>query len=75
MARRLHLSKERLSELSSDDLAAMGGGMAQPTPPTPVPITYYCRPTLNVTQCVDVQSGKTACVTPILPTYYCTPMP
>jgi hypothetical protein len=73
MARRLQLKTERLAELSSDELAVLGG--AQPQPPTPVPFTYGCKPTIDVRKCIAVNSGKTECYYPLLPTYYCTPMP
>jgi hypothetical protein len=70
--RSLALRRERLAELSSDELVVMGGAVP---PPTPVPPTHYCKPTLDIRTCIAVQSAKVACVTPILPTYYCTPMP
>jgi hypothetical protein len=75
--RRLTLKRERLAELSSDELALLGGAQpVNPTPPspTPVPLTYGCRPTLKVNECIAIQSGKTECLAPLLPTYQCTPV-
>lgn len=60
-ARRLQLSRERLTELSSDELGTVVGGVALTTPCLTGTETYTC-PTLPVRQCFILVTVDNACL-------------